>query len=318
MASVWAFVKEVDGAPSSIGLELVTKARDLGDVTAIYVGAAVEEAAAKLGEHGAARIVHIDPGDNLVGAPVARLLSERASNNPPDLILFGQAYDDRDVAGRLAARLGASVISNAIDVDLTDGAPGTRHEIFGGTQVATAEFTQGGPYIVLVRPKSFIATASPAPTAEPEVERLELPDVGKAGARITGTHVEEREGPKLEEAAIIVSGGRGLGSADNYQMIEKLGKVLGAATGATRAIVDAGWVPYAKQVGQTGKTVKPDVYIAAGISGAMQHLVGMKDSKVIIAINKDADAPIFSIADLGVVGDVHKVLPKLIEALESR
>ena len=318
MASIWAFVKEVDGAPSSIGLELVTKARDLGEVTAIYVGAGVDEASAKLGEHGAARIVHIDPGDNLVGAPVARLLSERATENPPDLILFGQAYDDRDVAGRLAARLGVGVISNAIDVELTDGVPETRHEIFGGTQVATAEFTQGGPYIVLVRPKSFIATASPTPTAEPEVERLELPDVGKAGATITGTHVEEREGPKLEEAAIIVSGGRGLGSADNYQMIEKLGKILGAATGATRAIVDAGWVPYAKQVGQTGKTVKPDVYIAAGISGAMQHLVGMKDSKVIIAINKDADAPIFSIADLGVVGDVHKVLPKLIEALESR
>ena len=318
MASIWVFVKEVDGAPSSIGLELVTKARDLGEVTAIYAGAGADGAFAKLGEHGAARIVHIDPGDNLIGAPVARLLSDRAATNPPDLILFGQAYDDRDVAGRLAARLGAGVMSNAVNVEVKDGVPETIHEIFGGTQVATGEFTHAGPYLVLVRPKSFIATPSSTPTTQPEVERLELPDVGKAAARITGTHVEEREGPKLEEAAIIVSGGRGLGSADNYQLIEKLGKILGAATGATRAIVDAGWVPYAKQVGQTGKTVKPDVYIAAGISGAMQHLVGMKDSKVIIAINKDADAPIFSIADLGVVGDVHKVLPKLIEALESR
>ena len=225
---------------------------------------------------------------------MARALSERVPSDPPDLILFGQAYDDRDVAGRLAARLGAGVISNAIDVDLADGTAHTTHEIFGGTQVATAAFTGAAPYIVLVRPKSFIAAPSPSRRGPPEVERLELPDVGKAGAKITGTHVEEREGPKLEEAAIIVSGGRGLGSADNYQLIEKLGKLLGAATGATRAIVDAGWVPYAKQVGQTGKTVKPDVYIAAGISGAMQHLVGMKDSKVIIAINKDADAPIFS------------------------
>ncbi|MEX0667122.1 MAG: electron transfer flavoprotein subunit alpha/FixB family protein, partial [Acidimicrobiia bacterium] len=304
MASIWVFVREADGDPSSIGLELVTKARDLGEVTAIHVGSGSDRAFAKLGDFGVTKVVHIDPGDNVAGAPVARVLSDRVSSDPPQLILFGQAYDDRDVAGRLAARLGAGVIANAIDVDLADGTAHTTHEIFGGTQLATAAFTGAPPYIVLVRPKSF--TAAPATTsgAAPPVERLELPDVGKAGARITGTHVEEREGPKLEEAAVIVSGGRGLGSADNYQLIERLGKLLGAATGATRAIVDAGWVPYAKQVGQTGKTVKPDIYIAAGISGAMQHLVGMKDSKVIIAINKDADAPIFTIADLGIVGDV--------------
>jgi electron transfer flavoprotein alpha subunit len=318
MASVWVFVREADGEPSTIGLELVTKGRDLGDVTAIYVGSGSDGAFAKLGEFGAGKVVHMDPADSLAGAPVARVLSDRVTSDSPDLILFGQAYDDRDVAGRLAARLGAGVIANAIDVELSDGTAQTTHEIFGGTQLATAAFTGAAPYIVLVRPKSFIATPAPTPGAAPPVERLELPDVGKAGARITGTHVEEREGPKLEEAAIIVSGGRGLGSADNYQLVERLGKLLGAATGATRAIVDAGWVPYAKQVGQTGKTVKPDVYIAAGISGAMQHLVGMKDSKVIIAINKDADAPIFSIADLGIVGDVHKVLPKLIEALEKK
>ena len=317
MANIWVFVREADGGPSTIGLELITKARDLGEVTAIYVGTGSDPAFARLGEFGVSKVIHVDPGDNLAGAPVARALSDLAASTSPELILFGQAYDDRYVAGRLASRLGAGVIANAIDVDLAGGVPSTTHEIFGGTQLATAAFTGAGPYIVLVRPKSF--TAAPAPSATTAaVEKLELPDVGKAGARITGTHVEEREGPKLEEAAIIVSGGRGLGSADNYQLIEKLGKLLGAATGATRAIVDAGWVPYAKQVGQTGKTVKPDIYIAAGISGAMQHLVGMKDSKVIIAVNKDADAPIFTIADLGIVGDVHKVLPKLIEALEKR
>jgi electron transfer flavoprotein alpha subunit len=317
MASIWVFVREADGDPSSIGLELVTKARDLGDVTVVYLGTGSDQAFAKLGEFGTSKVVHIDPSDNLAGAPVARVLSERIASDPPELILFGQAYDDRDVAGRLAARLGAGVIANAINVELADGTCSTTHEIFGGTQLATAAFTGAAPYVVLVRPKSFTAAPATAGT-QPAVEKLELPDVGKAGAKITGTHVEEREGPKLEEAAIIVSGGRGLGSADNYQLVEKLGKLLGAATGATRAIVDAGWVPYAKQVGQTGKTVKPDVYIAAGISGAMQHLVGMKDSKVIIAINKDADAPIFTIADLGIVGDVHKVLPKLIEALEKK
>jgi electron transfer flavoprotein alpha subunit len=217
------------------------------------------------------------------------------------------------VAGRLAARIGAPILSNATEVGI-DGS--TSHEIFGGTQIAEAEITAEKPKLVLIRPKSF--AAEPAGSEAPQVTALDLPDVGGAGARVTGTHIEEREGPKLEDAAVIVSGGRGLGSAENYELIERLGKLLGAATGATRAIVDAGWVPYAKQVGQTGKTVKPDVYIACGISGAMQHLVGMKDSKVIIAINKDADAPILGIADLGIVGDVHKVLPKLIEALENR
>jgi electron transfer flavoprotein alpha subunit len=174
----------------------------------------------------------------------------------------------------------------------------------------------GKPHIVLARPKSF--QAEPSGGAVPNVETLELPDVGGAEATVAETHVEEREGPQLGDAKVVVSGGRGLGSAEAYDLIEMLAKPLRAATGATRAIVDAGWVPYAKQVGQTGKTVKPAVYIAAGISGAMQHLVGMKDSTTIIAINKDPDAPIFSVADLGIVGDVHKVLPQLIEALQGR
>ena len=313
MAEVWVFVREFDGAPTPLALELLTRARQMGETTAVYVGSGSEEAFARLGEYGATKVLHLDPGDSLVAAPVARAMAERLETEKPDLILFGQAYDDRDVAGRLAARIRAPVLSNATDVTVGGS---TSHEIFGGTQIAQAEITSGGPKLVLIRPKSFVAT--PTGGEAPQVTALDLPEVGGAGAKVTGTHVEEREGPKLEDAAVIVSGGRGLGSADNYALIERLGKLLGAATGATRAIVDAGWVPYAKQVGQTGKTVKPDVYIACGISGAMQHLVGMKDSKVIIAINKDADAPIFGIADLGIVGDVHKVLPKLIEALEKR
>ncbi len=315
MASVWVFVEQDGEGATTLGLELLAKARELGETTAILLGAGSDSVFATLGEHGASTVLHLDSGESLPSAPVAAALADRAQTDSPDLILLGQAYNDRDIAGRLAARLGVSVLSNASDVRLTAGGVETDHEILGGAQIATANMTQG-PFIVLARPKSFVA--EPVGGGVPAVERLELPDVGSAGARIVESHVEEREGPQLGEAAIVVSGGRGLGSPEAYEMVEQLGRELKAATGATRAIVDAGWVPYAKQVGQTGKTVKPDVYIACGISGAMQHLVGMKDAKTIIAINKDPDAPIFSIADLGVVGDVHKVLPKLIEALRER
>jgi electron transfer flavoprotein alpha subunit len=315
MAEIWVFVEEAGGASSPIGLELLTKARDLGEPTVVLLGEGSEEIFTTLGEYGANAVIHVDASDRLPSAPLAAALAEKTAESVPDLILFGQAYTDRDVAGRLAARLGVGVLSNASDVRLADSGVQTDHEIFGGTQIATAAMS-GAPHIVLVRPKSFVA--EPSGGSAPSVTTLDLPDVGAAEAKVTESHVEEREGPQLGDAKVVVSGGRGLGSAEAYELIEKVAKPLGAASGATRAIVDAGWVPYAKQVGQTGKTVKPDIYIAAGISGAMQHLVGMKDAGTIIAINKDPDAPIFSIADLGIVGDVHKVLPQLIEALESR
>jgi len=303
MASIWVFVQEQNGSVSTLGLELLTKARTLGDVTALFVGSGSEEAFATVGEYGASTVFHFDPGDALVSAPVAAAIADLASEHEPDLILFGQAYDDRDVAGRLAARLGRTALSNAIELSLGDSVEAT-HEIFGGSQLATSTITGDRPYLVLVRPKSFEAES--AGGAAPSVTRVDLPDVGPSAATVTGSHVEEKEGPQLEEASIIVSGGRGLGSAEKYALIEAVAKPLRAATGATRAIVDAGWVPYAKQV-----------YIAAGISGAMQHLVGMKDSKTIIAINKDPEAPIFSVADLGIVGDVNNVLPKLAEELNN-
>jgi electron transfer flavoprotein alpha subunit len=181
----------------------------------------------------------------------------------------------------------------------------------------TARFTGAGPGIFVVRAKSFVA--EPSGGAAATVVSAPVGDLGATGAAsIVTSHVEERTGPKLEEAAIVVSGGRGLGEAKNYELIETLAKSLGGAAGASRAIVDAGWVPYSHQVGQTGKTVKPTVYLACGISGATQHMVGMKGSKNIVAVNKDPDAPIFQIADLGIVGDVHKVLPALIELLAAR
>jgi electron transfer flavoprotein alpha subunit len=315
MPNVWVFTQEINGEPSSLSLELLTKARSLGDVTAVYVGAGSDAALAMVGDYGATDVLHLDPGSELVSGTVSATLAAAVADRSPDLILFGQAYDDRDVAGRLAAKLGKSVLSNAIDVSL-NGQAEAQHEIFGGSQIVTARLTGSAPFIVLVRPKSF--PAEPSGGGAPAVTKLELVDAGRSSATVAESHVEQKEGPQLEEAAVIVAGGRGLGSGEKYQMVEDVAKPLKAATGATRAIVDAGWVPYAKQVGQTGKTVKPDVYIAAGVSGAMQHLVGMKDSKTIIAINKDPDAPIFDVADLGIVGDVNNVLPRLAEELNKR
>jgi electron transfer flavoprotein alpha subunit len=206
------------------------------------------------------------------------------------------------------------VITNNIDIEVDGDSVVVTEPVFGGTKLVKTKFTAAGPHIALFRPKSFVAEEAGGGAAA--VEPLEVTDAG--AAKITNRHVEEATGPKLDEAAVVVSGGRGLGESEKYQMIEDLAKLLKAAPGASRAIVDAGWVPYSYQVGQTGKVVKPTVYIAAGISGATQHLVGMKGSKNIIAINKDPEAPIFSVADLGIVGDVHKVLPKLIEALQAR
>lgn len=311
--AVFVFVSEEKGAPSTLGLELLAKARQLGDPTVIYLGSGSDDSLTELGNHGAINVLHLDASDRLPAAPVAAALTERLTGS--DVVLFGQAHTDRDIAGNLAARIGVGVLSNASDVRIGEHGVETDHEVFGGAQVATASASKG-PFLVLIRPKSFTAEASGG--SAPSVESIDLPDVGRSEATVIERHVEEREGPQLGDADIVVSGGRGLGSAEAYQMIESLAKTLGAATGATRAIVDSGWVPYASQVGQTGKTVKPGVYIACGISGAMQHLVGMKDSSTIIAINKDPDAPIFSVADLGVVGDVHQVMPKLIEALEAR
>jgi electron transfer flavoprotein alpha subunit len=236
----------------------------------------------------------------------------------PDLILFAQSYDGRDAIARLSAKIDRPLLTNgtALSLDGDDVKIGTA--IFGGSELVDTKFTGPKPYLAAIRPKSF--AAEPGGAGAAEVVKVDGVDAGRAGeAQIRDRHVEEREGPKLEDAPVVVSGGRGIGAAENYEpLVDELAKLLKGASGASRAIVDAGWVPYAKQVGQTGKTVKPKVYIALGISGATQHMVGMKGSDNIIAVNKDPEAPIFSIADLGVVGDVHKVVPKLIDALKSR
>jgi len=317
--TIWVHAEANEAGVKTITLEMLAKAREVADDVACFFGGDGDDVAETLGAHGATTVYATgDLDDALIGVPVAAAVAAMIEDGDgPDLIMCGTTYDGRDVAGRLSAMIGAPVITNVVDIVADDDEVAGVEPVFGGSTDVTTSFDSDQPGIFLVRPKSFVAEESGGDAAD--VEDLDVPDLGAVGtAVVTGRHVEESEGPKLDEADLVVSGGRGLGESDSYSMIEGLAKLLKAAPGASRAIVDAGWVPYSFQVGQTGKVVKPTLYMACGISGATQHMVGMKGSKNIIAINKDPEAPIFSIADLGIVGDVHKVLPALIEALEAR
>ena len=319
IAKIWVVAEASESGLTTTTLELLTAAREFATtVEAVAWGADTATHAATLGEYGVSTVHDVgDIGDALPGAPVAGAIAAAiAAGQGPDAILIPTSYDGRDIAGRLSVKADLPVLTNITGLVGGDSLT-TQHPVFGGTQIVNAHFTGQGPGIYVIRAKSF--APEPSGGAAAAVSPLSVPDLGNTNAAVIGSrHVEERTGPKLDEAAVVVSGGRGLGEAANYALVEELAKLLNGAPGASRAIVDAGWVPYSNQVGQTGKTVKPDVYLACGISGATQHMVGMKGSKNIIAINKDQDAPIFTVADLGIVGDVHKVVPALIEALKSR
>jgi electron transfer flavoprotein alpha subunit len=319
LSTIWVYAEATDGNVTGTTLEILTKARELADTVECVFAGDGNAVAATLGEYGASKVYATgDLSGQLLGVPVAAAIAAAiAGGAAPDAIIAATSYDGRDVAGRLSVALDRTVITNNVDLSVDGGALVCTEPVFGGATMVNTKFTGTGPNIVLVRPKSF--APEPSGGAPAAVEALAVPDTGAAGgAKITNRFVEERSGPSLDDAAIVVAGGRGLGEQDKFDMVEQLSKLLGAAPGASRAIVDAGWVPYSYQVGQTGKVVKPTVYIAAGISGATQHMVGMKGAKNIIAVNKDAEAPIFGVADLGIVGDVHKVLPALIEALNAR
>ncbi len=318
VSKIWVLGEAADGTVSNTTLEILAKARELADAVEV-VTAAGADLAGPAGANGASKVLNVPGTDGKLPGPViaGAIAAAVEAGNGPDAIFIATSYDGRDVAGRLSVKLDAPVITNVTNLVERDGALTGVEPVFGGTTDVYTKFTGDTVKIFLIRPKSFAAEESGGGAAP--VEALTVPDLGAPGtASVPNRVVEEKTGPSLDDADIVVSGGRGLGEKDNYELIETLAKALHAAPGASRAIVDAGWVPYSYQVGQTGKVVKPNVYIAAGISGATQHLVGMKGSKNIIAINKDPEAPIFSVADLGIVGDVHKVLPKLIEALQSR
>jgi electron transfer flavoprotein alpha subunit len=314
---VWVWADVTPDGPAPSALELLTKARGLGDeVAAVALGPGAKTSADTLGEHGAQTVFASDDDvfATRLAQPAVHVLAGLVDEHRPDLILFPASYDARDVAGRLQARTGSTLMANATDVLGPDRA---RTEILGGTKVVDVELKGPAPRLVLVRPQSF--TAEPfGGTAEVVEVKADVPAQLTKAERIEH-HEEAASGPRLENAKVVVAGGRGLGGPDAFEQLEKLAAAIGsAAVGASRAAVDAGWVPYSFQIGQTGKTVKPEVYICAGISGALQHMVGMKGARRIVAITKDPDAPILKIADLGVVGDLFKVVPALTEEIEKR
>ncbi len=316
--TIWVLIELENGKPAHSSLEVLGKAANMGRAEAIVLGAAAADVAPTLGEYGAEKVyAHADTAyDTYLTLPAVETLSNLLKQHTPALLMLATTYELRDIAARLMVRNTMGLITDATDLSL-DGEEIKVTVPWGGENVVTAGFPQSGTGIVLIRPKAFSVERFEGRKAE--VEMLNAPISATAQTIKVLDNVEvASEGPDLEDASVVVSGGRGLGKPENFRLVEELATALGGAPGATRAIVDAGWLPYSYQVGQTGKTVKPTLYIACGISGAIQHLAGMKGSKYIVAINRDEHAPIFSIADFGVIGDALTILPKLTEEVKRR
>jgi electron transfer flavoprotein alpha subunit len=311
--------RTADGEVKKVTLELLTAARRLGEPSAVWTGPGADAARARLAEYGAAKVYAADSADfaDYVVAPAAELLARLVSEKSPAAVLTAGSAEGKEIAGRLAVKTNSGILTDVVDVTTADdGTPVGTHANFGGAISVHAVVRTGTP-VLAVRPGAVPAQPSPA-AGTIEVVPFTASDAAK-GAKVTErTAADKSERPDLSEAQIVVSGGRGTGSADGFGVIEQLADSLGAAVGASRAVVDAGWYPHQFQVGQTGKTVSPQLYVAVGISGAIQHRAGMQTSKTIMAINKDAEAPIFEIADFGVVGDLFTVVPQLIDDVNRR
>jgi electron transfer flavoprotein alpha subunit len=316
MAEVLLLAEHEGGEVKKVTVELVTLARRFGEPSVVWVGSGADEGRARLAEFGAAKVyVAADATfDDFVVAPVAALLAQLVAEKSPALVLIAGTGEGKEVAGRLAVKTGSGLLTDAVDLVPGDGGPVAEQSAFGGATVVHSRVRRGTP-IVAVRPNAISPEQSSGDAVLTEVSL----DGAATGARILDRVVAEKgERPDLTEASIVVSGGRGTGSAEGFGVIEQLADTLGAAVGASRAVTDAGWYPHQFQVGQTGKTVSPQLYLAIGISGAIQHRAGMQTSKTIIAVNKDPEAPIFELADFGVVGDLFKVVPQLIEEIGKR
>jgi len=315
MAEILVLVEHSGDAVKKVSFELLTLARKFGEPAAVWTGPGADDGRERLAEFGAAK-VYVAAGeefDDYVVAPKAELLAALMADKSPAAVLVASTAEGREVAARLAVKTSSGLLTDAIDIG--EGLV-AEQSIFGGAIVVQSRVRSGTP-IIAVRPNAITPETAPA-AAEIEQVSVQISDAAKA-AHVTERVVAERsDRPELTEASIVVSGGRGVGKAENMALIEELADLLGAAVGASRAVTDAGWYPHQFQVGQTGKMVSPQLYLAVGISGAIQHRAGMQTSKTIMVVNKDQEAPIFELADFGVVGDLFKVVPQMIEEIGKR
>ena len=316
MSEVLVVVEHADGAVKKVTSELLTLARTLGEPSAVWIGPGYSDAAAAvLGEFGAAK-VYVADGAQYIDHPVApraEVLASLVADHSPSAVLIASSADGKETAGRLAIKINSGVITDAIGISAEGIAT---QSVFGGSTVVHSKVTKGTPIFTL-RPNSTPPVPAAVTATRVDVS-VPISEVAMK-AKVTGRTVAQKDGrPDLSEAAIVVSGGRGVGAPEGFAVIEALADSLGAAVGASRAATDAGWYPHQYQVGQTGKTVSPQLYMANGISGAIQHRAGMQTSKTIVVVNKDPEAPLFELADYGVVGDLFKVVPQLTEEIKKR
>jgi electron transfer flavoprotein alpha subunit len=316
MAEVLVFAEHAGGEVKKVTLELLTAARRLGSPSVVWAGPGSEAGVARLGEYGAEKVYVADSPDfsGYVVAPAAELLAQLVASVSPAAVLVAGTSEGKEIAGRLAVKTSSGVLTDAVNVTAGgDGAPVAEQPNFGGA-ITVHSVVRAGTPVIAVRPNAVSPQAAAAAAAVEPVT-FAASAAARAAAVTERVVAEKGERPDLTEAQIVVSGGRGTGSEDGFKIIEKLADALGAAVGASRAVTDAGWYPHQFQVGQTGKTVSPQLYVAVGISGAIQHRAGMQTSKTIVAVNKDPEAPIFEIADFGVVGDLFTVVPQLLDEI---
>lgn len=323
MGDLWVVADHEAGRVRAVTLQMLAAGRRFGselglDLAAVFLGPGWEAARGALEEHGARRAIVAEGGksEDFLLQPAIATLAALVSDRGPQVVLVSSTADGKDLAAGAAARVGAGVIADAVGLEVRDGRLAATKSVFGGA-ATTLSRVRTPTQIICLKPNAFAAEAAPADLTEERVD-LAVPEDARRARLVERVEEEAGGRPGVEEAAIVVSGGRGLGDPSKFSLVEDLADALGAAVGASRAVVDAGWYPHQHQVGQTGKTISPELYVAIGISGAIQHRAGMQTAKTIVAVNKDPDAPIFALADFGIVGDLHTVVPALTQEIRRR